>query len=107
MNAKTLRALHASIRKWEKIIAGTGKDQGPSNCPLCKLFHTKNELDKQCCVGCPVAEKTRRRWCLGTPYDKWVDAVRDYDGNPSKREIARCIKIANAELDFLKALVPL
>lgn len=106
MNAKTLRALHASLRKWEKIIAGKGQDLGPRNCPLCKLFYTKNELDPKCCVGCPVAEKTGRRWCLGTPYDKWVDAAREYEGKPSKQNIAMCIKIATAELNFLKGLVP-
>ena len=28
MNARTLKALRGSIKKWEKIVAGTGKDRG-------------------------------------------------------------------------------
>ena len=38
MNRKTLTALKGSIKKWEKIVAGTGSDNGYQNCPLCALF---------------------------------------------------------------------
>jgi len=47
MDAKTLKALKGSIKKWEKIIAGTGVDKGGDNCPLCKACGWN-------CRDCPV-----------------------------------------------------
>lgn len=88
MNAKTLKALRGSIRKWERIVAGTGSDNGPHNCPLCRLFFWNREA----CEGCPVAAKTGRAQCDGTPY-------RDYDWSGSKEDARR-------ELNFLKSLLP-
>ncbi len=102
MEAKTLRALRGSLRKWEKIVAGTGEDHGHHNCPLCKLFYSENELDKNCCVGCPVSAKTRVPWCLETPYDDWLDAKPD-DEKPNPPE---AIRAAKAEVKFLKGLLP-
>jgi hypothetical protein len=62
MNAQTLKALKGSIRKWRGIVAGTIKDKGSENCPLCKVF-----LDRGC-EGCPVNQAENREGCCGTPY---------------------------------------
>jgi len=64
MNKKTLNALKGSIRKWEKIVNGTGVDFGDANCPLCKLFLV--------CEDCPIFLKTGQDGCKGTPYEAWL-----------------------------------
>lgn len=84
MDPATLVALKGSIAKWEGIVAG-----GPEgDCPLCLMFFRGRPIE-DICVGCPVMERTGRRMCRGTPY--WDDT------NP---------KQAQAELDFLKSLLP-
>lgn len=89
MTKKTLKALRGSIQKWEKIVEGTGVDQGVYNCPLCQLFY---RLD---CKGCPVFERTGYPFCDKTPYREWED-----DCTPELK------KLAQAEVDFLKSLLP-
>jgi hypothetical protein len=90
MNARTLKALHGSIIKWAKIVAGTGVNHGSTNCPLCKLF-----LDNDC-KGCPVFIKTGLNSCIDTPYE-------DYIESSSLKARARH---ALAELKFLTKLLP-
>lgn len=90
MPAKTLKALRGSIAKWEGIVAGTIEDYGEDNCPLCKLFLKKN------CEGCPVYARTHHEGCWETPYRATLEA-------DSKEEYDR---LAQAELDFLKSLLP-
>lgn len=97
MNAKTLKALRGSIAKWQAIVDGTGVDEGNKNCPLCQRFvyfwfGYKKPIAKMC-VGCPVYEKTGKKGCRNTPYDDYAY------GSDS-------IKNAQAELDFLKSLLP-
>ena len=97
MNNETLEALKGSIAKWEAIVAGTGKDDGPLNCPLCQMFHYRGLVKKpeeETCVGCPVMAATGKTLCRGTPYDE----INEYD--PSE-------DLAREELEFLKALLPL
>jgi hypothetical protein len=92
MNATTLKALKGSIKKWEGIVAGKVKDEGPDNCPLCKLFYAIN------CRGCPVSKATRLKWCDGSPYsDLW---------NGGKATTKPQIAAAKAEVKFLKSLLP-
>lgn len=87
MDDATLTALKGSIAKWEAIVAGTGVDLGGSNCPLCKMFVRINGE----CKGCPVMEVTGFDNCERTPY---------YEYDPEEPETAQ------AELDFLKSLLP-
>lgn len=77
------KALRGSIRKWTKIVNGTGVDNGSENCPLCKEF-----LDDSC-HGCPVRRLTGKPGCNGTPYNYNELVDRDL-----------------AMLNFLKALLP-
>ena len=102
MDDTTLTALRGSIAKWEAIVAGTGGDQGPNNCPLCHLFHGAG------CQNCPVAVAVERDMCAGTPYDDWSEC-------PGTRFLTtlgwvvgddESRRLAQAELDFLKSLLP-
>ena len=93
MDAETLEALKGSIAKWEAIVAGTGTDLGMNNCPLCLRFAT-DEYNP--CTGCPVYARTGSVMCEGSPYDDWLSA----------QTLADEERAAQAELDFLKSLLP-
>lgn len=66
MKKKTAKALEGSIRKWKKIVKGTGQDLGIEDCPLCHAF-----IDDDC-KGCPVAKKAKMAGCLGTPHTEYL-----------------------------------
>jgi len=118
MNKKTLKALKDSIKKWKKIIDGTGGDEGSWNCPLCKIFDGSFWLWKRrnrnwrnqkwnLCVGCPVKEKTGLVNCYGSPYDEWVEHHQKSHNwwLPFSVECEVCKEIAIKELEFLKSLL--
>jgi hypothetical protein len=101
MDKKTLKALEGSIEKWEKIIKYKEQDHGSSNCPLCIVFPLAN------CYGCPIAIKTKKDGCRGTPYTKWFKHNQKmHDGLALKIHCPICRKIAKDELAFLKSLLP-
>ena len=102
MDVKTLEALKGSIEKWERIVAGTGVDQGVANCPLCKLFHNKN------CRGCPIYEKVKISGCDGTPYEDWIFHYESKHGEKEDVKVycPTCKELAQRELDLLKSLLP-
>ena len=101
MNPETLEALKASIAKWERnqtVQTAKEVDLGPSYCPLCKLFNTPEMTEIDCCYGCPVFEKTKKKCCRGTPYD---------DVEVSRFTSAKDIRSwAVKETEFLKSLLP-
>jgi hypothetical protein len=93
-------ALEGSIRKWQRILIGTGRERGSSDCPLCGLFNEREDDD---CKDCPVRQKTGKVGCHGSPYDDWKHA-----GQPTD-----CTNLTDAqtlaakhELEFLKSLRP-
>lgn len=90
MSPEVLEALRGSINKWEAIVAGTGRDNGSRNCPLCQMFVKGRSFNGEC-VGCPVMVRTGKLGCHGSPY---------YDVILSQP------KTVQAELDFLKSLLP-
>lgn len=100
--AEALCLLEGSIEKWEAIVAGTGEDHGTDNCDLCAGFYAL------CCVGCPVAAKVGADSCEGTPYQEWSDHMFEtHDGSEMKiAGCAECDRFAQAELDFLRSLLP-
>ena len=98
MNEQTLKALKGSIKKWERIVAGTGVDKGIDNCPLCKIFWS----DEQC-GPCPVKEKTGENFCRNSPYKDWAFEA---PGTGTKAETEKQKAAALAELKFLKSLLP-
>lgn len=101
MNEKTLRALKGSIRKWEAIVAGTERDEGTDNCPLCQKFFANY------CEGCPIQEKTGKYCCDGSPYEKWTRTSRPWAPvNGGYLHTKESLAAAKAELKFLKSLLP-
>jgi hypothetical protein len=102
MNAETLEALKGSIRKWESIVNDDGKDKGADNCDLCQLFY-----GDECC-GCPICLKTGEIYCRETPHDQWVNHGENefIDKEYFKVFDDKSKELAQAELDFLKSLLP-
>jgi hypothetical protein len=100
MDAKTLAALKGSIEHWERVVEGEDIFIGSSGCALCGLFRDAG------CAKCPVAEKTGERLCYGSPYDK-IDAHRDkHEEEVHVDTCPTCKRLATAELNFLKSLLP-
>jgi len=99
MDSETLKALQGAIKKWQRIVAGTGEDRGVVNCPLCQMFVVPHvdlnghPIDDLVCVGCPVMKKTGKRYCEGSPY-------------PEYRLVDKNTENAQKELDFLRSLLP-
>lgn len=103
MDERTLKALKGSIAKWEGILAGTKQDHATHNCPLCVEFLHPN------CRGCPVSEETGNAFCAETPYDAWCYYAYEVAIDPSAldpQDDPKARELAQAELDFLKALLP-
>ena len=105
MTPATLNALNGSIRKWAAIVRSTrAKDKGKDNCPLCDVFLADD------CLGCPVAIRTRKMGCDGSPYIQWCD--HQEDNHPNREENQRaprcrpCLFFAKQELAFLQSLLP-
>lgn len=84
---KQKKALRGSIRKWQKIVNGTGDDEGADNCPCCQTFDPSGYFP---CKGCPIKEFTGISGCNKTPYDLYEDI--------------ESIQSAIVELNFLKAV---
>ena len=107
MNAKALEALKGSIAKWEAIVDGSGTDNGQKDCPLCQIFDQEPEDpdEYEPCAGCPVAEETGMDGCSGTPYTSWRNShpSLNFPYRVDTNEQRAC---AQAELDFLRSLLP-
>lgn len=103
MDAKTLKALKASIAKWERNAVAELEHEyrlTTGDCPLCGLFLRRGT--PTCCGGCPVYAKTGVPYCDDTPYGEAVraaDCWEDDDGQDARGA-------ARAEVAFLKSLLP-
>jgi len=109
MNQKTLTALRGSIKKWERIGAGTGRDKGAANCPLCKRFGEECYIDEENEL-CPVAFRSGAKGCQRTPYTTWKLTVggrfyADYEKGVKAKTLEQR-RAARVELKFLKSLLP-
>ena len=109
MDAKTLKALKASIRKWEKNAKAETLDEfktGPSECPLCLEFNSIFRGSSFAhCIGCPVFNATGMTSCMGTPYGEAEEAAEEW-GDDILGAPAAARAAARAEVDFLKGLLP-
>ena len=103
MTPETLRALRTSITHWEENLTVNSPDDvdyGSDSCALCAHFIQNN------CEGCPVEEKTGQWRCQDSPYEDVLKAIETWEENPTV-ENSKKVKIAvQAELDFLKSLLP-
>jgi hypothetical protein len=112
MKPETLKALKGSIRKWERIVAGTGTDMGMQNCPLCQRFKTFDCTTDDGEV-CPVAASKGpgNSSCSSTPYADWELAQQEH-AHPHTLSMAyrahddETVMCAVLELEFLKSLLP-
>jgi hypothetical protein len=114
MDERTLTALKGSVAKWEAIVAGTGSDERASNCPLCAEFYDAHSVgddgeEGDGCHGCPVSAKTGATDCNASPWEQW--ALVQYDlgrmeVGTRKADTPELVKLAQAELDFLRSLLP-
>ena len=104
-NASTAAfALADSVAKWVNILSSpeTFIDLGQVNCTLCLAYRWRN------CSDCPVAVRTGRRHCEGSPYIEWWthhwlehDKWQEMTIEPGCTE---CRRLAQRELDFLSEL---
>ena len=103
MTPETLTALQQSIEKWERIADGTGADEGPRNCALCRIFYWR-----YFCADCPVENKTGVTSCDTTPYEVWTKHHREahHIDTALRVQCNHCRELAQAEIDFLRSLLP-
>lgn len=97
MDGITANALEESIQHWERLSTHTNseyEDISSDHCALCSLF-----LDKGC-NGCPVAQRTGRRGCKGSPWEKVAEVY--YSVTP--HNTTKFTLHAKEELDFLISL---
>lgn len=103
MDAGTLEALRGSIAKWERVVSEGRDGTQWKDCPLCEKFWERN------CAGCPVSERTGQKMCRGSPfveYDEARDAFLAEDQESDPGRAPDVIAAAQAEVDFLKSLLP-
>ena len=98
MTPRTRKALELSIKHWERIVTGEDTSVSAISCALCQLFNpVENSRAKDNCRGCPVAQRTGRGWCDGSPYRTVVKLT------PGTIAFRRA---AMKELRFLESLRP-
>lgn len=104
MTPKVREALEASIKHWEKnrdVLTPSDVSYSPENCALCQLFFYGHPNR---CIGCPIRGRTGRPLCEDTPYEDAVNARNDWKNGYASQEDFQAA--AQAEVDFLKSLLP-
>ena len=92
--------MEASVRKWDRIIAGKGSDGGVLDCPPCRLFYVL------ICVGCPIAQYTGKKFCKGSPYIDWYWHQNDVHGKMLRKVYCpECERLARNMRDFMQEIV--
>lgn len=110
MNPKTLLAREQSIIHWEGIVAGTEPCGCAPSCSLCQRFLLSDEAENgyDCMLmdgeRCPVYIASGVPGCSNTPWEAWDDEC-DTTGTRFA-DTPRKKKLAQAELDFLRGLLP-
>lgn len=92
--------MEASVRKWDRIIAGKSSDGGVLDCPPCRIFYIL------VCTGCPIAEYTGKKFCKGSPYGRWYWHQNDDHGYMIKKvRCPECTRLATEMRDFMVEIV--
>lgn len=95
-----IKIMEASVRKWERIIAGKSSDGGVIDCPPCRIYYM------MFCIGCPIADYTGKKFCRGSPYGRWYWHQNDDHGFIRKKVYCpECLKHATAMRDFMIEIV--
>lgn len=96
-----MKALDKSIEHWERLAACKSieemNDEGycGDKCALCDKYYS--DIERPPCRKCPVAKKTGKDECHGTPYHPFRYAAMDGQLEEAKR-------LAKEELEFLRSL---
>jgi len=104
LSKTAIKAIKASIHKWEKIAENKGEDRGLHNCSLCVKY------EGALCSSCPVYKAVGATYCKCTPYSLWIShhsVTHDKCTHPLKVECYTCKAIALAEVTFLSGLLTL
>lgn len=92
--------MEASVRKWERIIAGRSTDGGVLDCPPCRIFYLL------ACSGCPIAGYTGKRFCQESPYIAWYwHQIEAHDRMFRRVYCPECRRLACAMRDFMIEIV--
>ena len=95
-----LKIMEASVRKWNRIIAGKGTDGGILDCPPCRIFYMA------VCFGCPIAQYTGKKFCRGAPYGRWYWHQNNEHGYIRKKVYCpECLRLATEMRDFMIEIV--
>ena len=101
---RTLKALKASIKKWEKNASVTTMTELAQtricmqDCPLCAIFCIERGNINNC-LGCPIMMRSGKSGCRDTPYTSCFDE-RLKSNIQGFRDAAQC------EVEFLQSLLP-
>ena len=110
MTKKALVALKESIQHWERLVSGDrliGEIPNGEHCSLCTSFYNTSLIvgdADSLCVGCPIKDHTGTSVCFNTPYREVLDTITDYSARQLNKKKFK--KAAEAELEFLKSLLP-
>ena len=92
--------MEASVRKWERIIAGKGSDGGVVDCPPCRIFYVL------VCYGCPIAGYSGYKFCKKTPYGPWYHHQAEEHGFIRKKIYCdECLRLATDMRDYMIEIV--
>lgn len=105
MKPKTLKALEACIKHWEKnarVRKPENASVNANDCALCGLFNKAPNG----CPGCPVKKKTEYNYCNRTPFYRAHFLLREWGFNPTPENGKAFRAAARKEADFLISLRP-
>ena len=108
MNQQALTALRGSIAHWENNLAAKSPAEVSTrwrDCPLCVSFIERDEDWGSGCRSCPVYAFTGEQYCHETPFEAAENALENWSEDMPGSE-ADWQAAAQAELDFLKSLLP-
>jgi hypothetical protein len=95
-----IRIMEAAVRKWDRILNGTGSDGGVWDCPPCRIFYMLF------CVGCPIAAYTGKKFCQRTPYGPWYHHQNNVHGYVIKKiRCSECRRLAVDMRDYMQEIV--
>ena len=95
-----IKIMEASVRKWNRIIAGESSDGGVLDCPPCRIYYLL------VCTGCPIADYTGKKFCRKSPYIDWYWHQNDAHGFLKKKVYCdECLRLATEMRDFMAEIL--
>lgn len=112
LKKNALTALEQSIEHWKDVVSNPlTTNIGRRDCALCNIFNALALVTP--CAGCPVSERTGRRFCEGSPFTVFENTRKELRracclrSEQNKENAINILRpLAQAELDFLISLRP-